>query len=403
MNKFGAPIVYLIGWILFLFGLLMWIEYGKPVPKQLRFRRKAPQEQHDVEQSPRGNASFVDEVKAEAERVQQSDDALRVLNVSKVFPGRFTVVDDVSFGVGNETFAMLGPNGAGKTTTFNIIRGDMRPTKGDVRINGMSIVDEPASARVSLGVTPQFSAADSQLTVREHMMIYGSIKGLHGEELKRNVDMLIEATTLGQYGDRLANKLSGGNARKLSLALALIGNPRVLLIDEYSTGIDAATKRAMWKTLRRVSAGKAVVITTHSMEEASALASKVGILSGRMLAVGTTQSLVSHFPTYEVHFTARTPTEAARARELMTRFPGARQADDVATRYEVPIGQTTLATLFKTLSGGANKEDEHIQERSADLEYTVERLGLESVFLKVIREHERVKPNPAKRSGWKWW
>ncbi|CAE6450969.1 unnamed protein product [Rhizoctonia solani] len=401
MGKFGAPIVYLIGWILFLFGLLMWIEYGKPVPKQLRFRRKGPNEHQDLEQSPSGNASFVDEVKAEAERVQQSNDALRVLNVSKVFPGRFTAVDDVSFGVDNETFAMLGPNGAGKTTTFNIIRGDIRPTKGDVRINDMSIVDEPASARVSLGVTPQFSAADSQLTVREHLMIYGSIKGLHGEELKRNVDMLIEATTLSQYGDRLANKLSGGNARKLSLALALIGNPRVLLIDEYSTGIDAATKRAMWKTLRRVSVGKAVVITTHSMEEASALASKVGILSGRMLAVGTTQSLVSHFPTYEVHFTARTPIEAARAQELMGRFPGAKQADDVATRYEVPIGQTSLAALFKTLSGRINKEDDHIQEENADLEYTVERLGLESVFLKVIREHERAKPAPARRSGWK--
>ncbi|CAE6439054.1 unnamed protein product, partial [Rhizoctonia solani] len=176
MNKFGAPIVYLIGWILLLFGLLMWIEYGRPIPKQLRFRRKALKEHQDVEESPRGNVSFVDDVKAEAERVQQSDDALRVLNVSKVFPGRFTAVDDVSFGVDNETFAMLGPNGAGKTTTFNMIRGDTRPTKGDVRINGMSIVDEPASARVSLGVTPQFSAADSQLTVREHMMIYGSIK-----------------------------------------------------------------------------------------------------------------------------------------------------------------------------------------------------------------------------------
>ncbi|CAE7080467.1 unnamed protein product [Rhizoctonia solani] len=402
MNKFGAPIAYLIGWILLLFGLLMWIEYGKPVPKQLRFRRKATNENQDLEQSPRGNVSFANEVKAEAERVQQSNDALRVLNVSKVFPGRFTAVDDVSFGVNNETFAMLGPNGAGKTTTFNIIRGDTRPTTGDVRINGMSIVDEPASARVSLGVTPQFSAADSQLTVREHLMIYGSIKGLHGEELKRNVDMLIEATTLGQYGDRLANKLSGGNARKLSLALALIGNPRVLLIDEYSTGIDAATKRAMWKTLRRVGAGKAVVITTHSMEEASALASKVAILSQRVLAVGTTQSLVSHFPTYEVHFTARTPTEALRAQELMDRFPGAKQADDVATRYEVPIGQTSLAALFKTLSG-TNKEDDYIQESNADLEYTVERLGLESVFLKVIREHDRAKPSPAKRSGWKWW
>ena len=84
----------------------------------------------------------------------------------------------------------------------------------------------------------------------------------------------------------------------------------------------------------------------------------------------------------------------------MARFPGAKQADDVATRYEVPIGQTTLAALFKTLSG---KRNESVQEDNADLEHTVERLGLESVFLKVIREHERSKPEPKKGSGWKWW
>ncbi|KAG9094469.1 hypothetical protein FS749_012405, partial [Ceratobasidium sp. UAMH 11750] len=402
INKFGGPIVYLIGWILILFALLMWIEYGKPLPKWLRFWRSTVATESDAERTAAQHSAFGAEVKAEAERVKDSKDALRVLNVTKTFPGRFTAVDDVSFGVDNETFAMLGPNGAGKTTTFNIIRGDMRPTRGDVMISGVSVVDELAAARVSLGVTPQFSAADSQLTVREHMMIYGSLKGLRGENLKQNVELLMEATTLSQYSDRLASKLSGGNARKLSLALALIGNPRVLLIDEYSTGIDPATKRAMWKTLRRVSSGKAVVITTHSMEEASALASKVGILSKRMLAVGTPHSLVSHFPTYEVHFTARTPSETSRARALMSRFPGSRKADDVATRYEVPIGQTSLASLFNTLSG--NEARERGIGEDSDLEYTVERLGLESVFLKVIREHDAAIGEDTKaKSWWRFW
>ncbi|QRV97372.1 ABC transporter [Ceratobasidium sp. AG-Ba] len=403
MGKFGGPVVYLIGWILVLFGLLMWIEYGKPIPKWLRFWRNTTAQENDAERTAAQNGAFSAQVKAEAKRVQNSQDALRVLNVTKTFPGRFTAVDDVSFGVDNETFAMLGPNGAGKTTTFNIIRGDVRPTNGDVLISGVSIVDELAAARVSLGVTPQFSAADSQLTVREHMMIYGSLKGLRGENLRENVELLMEATALSQYRDRLASKLSGGNARKLSLALSLIGNPRVLLIDEYSTGIDAATKRAMWKTLRRVSSGKAVVITTHSMEEASALASKVGILSKRMLAVGTTHELVSHFPTYEVHFTARTPYEASRAAGLMSRFPGSRKADDVATRYEVPIGETSLASLFNVLSGN-NDNDQSISEDSSDMEYTVERLGLESVFLKVIREHDAAVGEPPKvKPWWRFW
>ncbi|KAG8734715.1 hypothetical protein FRC10_011501, partial [Ceratobasidium sp. 414] len=129
MNKFGGPIVYLIGWILVLFSLLMWIEYGKPLPKLLRFWRNTVVAQSDAETTAAQRGAFGAEVKAEAERVQSSNDALRVLNVTKTFPGRFTAVDDVSFGVDNETFAMLGPNGAGKTTTFNIIRGDMRPTR----------------------------------------------------------------------------------------------------------------------------------------------------------------------------------------------------------------------------------------------------------------------------------
>ncbi|KAG9085734.1 hypothetical protein FRC06_003473 [Ceratobasidium sp. 370] len=398
MSKFGGPIVYLINWILILFALLMWIEYGKPLPKRLQFRCNTTTTESNTEMTAAQHGAFGAEVNAEAKRVQTSKDALRMLNVTKTFPGRFTAVDDVSFGVDNEIFAMVGPNGAGKTTTFNI-RGVMRPTKGDVTISGVSIVDELAAARVSLGVTPQFSAADSQLTVREHMMIYGSLKG---ENLERNVELLMEATTLSQYRDRLASKLSGGNARKLSLALALLGNPRVLLIDEYSTGIDPATKRAMWETLRRVSPGKAVVITTHSMEEASALASQVGILSKRMLAIGTPHSLVSHFQTYEVHFTARTSSEASRASALMARFPGSRKADDVETRYEVPIGRTSLAALFDTLSSSrAGGQD--IGE-DPDLEYTVERLGLESVFLKVIREHNAAVEDEAKAmSWWRFW
>ncbi|KAG9083681.1 hypothetical protein FRC06_004419 [Ceratobasidium sp. 370] len=398
INKFGGPIVYLVGWVLVLFCLLMWIEHGKPIPKWLWLRDSTETAGPDLENLVAHDGVFSTEVRAEAGRVHDSQDALRVLDITKKFPGRFTAVDNVSFGVDNETLALLGPNGAGKTTTFNIIRGNIRPTRGDVRVNGKSIVYKPADARLSLGVTPQFSAADSQLTVKEHMMIYGSLKGLHGKELKRNVDLLMEATALKRYEGRLATKLSGGNGRKLSLALALIGNPRVLLIDEYSTGVDAATKRAMWKTLRRVSSGKAVVITTHSMEEASALASRVGILAKRMLAIGTPDSLVSRFSTYEVHFAARTPSELSRASALMSHIPGARQAEDVAMRYEVPIGQTSLAELFRTLSSQRDREDG--VEGAMELEYTVEKLGLESVFLKVIQERDVGVPAEPKAKRW---
>ncbi|KAG9080565.1 hypothetical protein FRC06_006412, partial [Ceratobasidium sp. 370] len=164
LDKFGGPIIYLVGWIVFLFSLLMWIEYGTPLPKWLRLRHVIAVVETDTEKTATQSGAFGAEVKAEAERVRQSKDALRLLGVGKTFPGPFTAVDDATFGVDNEMFAMLGPNGAGKTTTFNIIRGNIRPTRGDVLISGTSIVDKPAAARLSLGVTPQFSAADSQLT-----------------------------------------------------------------------------------------------------------------------------------------------------------------------------------------------------------------------------------------------
>ncbi|THH33974.1 hypothetical protein EUX98_g196 [Antrodiella citrinella] len=149
-------------------------------------------------------------------------------------------VDDVSFGVDKDTaVALLGPNGAGKTTLFKIISGDVVSDQGDVLINGTSVVHHPRSARMSLGVCPQFTA-----TVREHLLVYGRLKGLRrGKELDRNVNELMRATSLDMYAGRLANKLSGGNQRKLSLAIALIGNPPCLLIDEFSTGIDAEMKR----------------------------------------------------------------------------------------------------------------------------------------------------------------
>ena len=109
--------------------------------------------------------------------------------------------------------------------------GDAIPDQGDVLINGISVINHPRSARLSLGVCPQFTAIDSQLTVREHLIIYGRLKGLYrGEELKSNVENLMHATSLYQYADRLASKLSGGNQRKLSLAIALIGTSIHFLI-----------------------------------------------------------------------------------------------------------------------------------------------------------------------------
>jgi len=174
----------------------------------------------------------------------------------------------------------------------------------------------------------------------------------------------------------------------VSLAIALLGNPPVLLIDEFSTGIDAKMKRDMWRTLRRVAFGKAVIMTTHSMEEASVLADRVGILAQRLLAaIGSTQSLCDQHAIYEVHFSCRTREDLAKVQKLMTRIPGSRMADDVATRFEIPIDRysscsLSLSKLFDILikNGG-----------DGDVEFTVEKVTLESVFMKVIKEINEIE------------
>ncbi|KAF8844179.1 P-loop containing nucleoside triphosphate hydrolase protein [Paxillus ammoniavirescens] len=375
--RYGGPILYLFIYGFVLFGILVWVDSGSIVPRRFL---KTHKQQARFDENQAANETSRKDVAREARAVAQSNDALRVLHVTKSFVGA-RVVDDVSFGVSRDTiFALLGPNGAGKTTTFNMIRGDIVPNLGDVRIKGISVVNSPRSARLSLGVCPQFTAIDSQLTVREHLLIYGRLKGLQsGNVLNMNIKSLMVATSLDMYADRLASQLSGGNQRKLSLAIALIGNPAVVLIDEFSTGIDAKIKREMWGTLRNVAVGKAVVITTHSMEEASALASKVGIISKQMLAVGTTEDLAARYATYQVHFSCPTREDVTRAQVLMSRIPGARLADDVATRFEVPIQEgsdLTLARLFHVLSSQGDFQ-----------EYTVEKATLENVFLKVIREN----------------
>ncbi|OBZ68485.1 ABC transporter A family member 2 [Grifola frondosa] len=372
ITRYGGPILYLFIYGFVLFGILVWVDSGSLFPRRKTspLRRASPGGAEGTSAPGRVAGKDVDD---EAAAVAESTDALRVLNVVK------------SFGKSSNKVVQ-------ETTTFNVIRGDTVPDQGDVLINDISVVHHPRSARLSLGVCPQFTAIDSQLTVREHLLIYGRLKGLYrGEELQSNVERLMHATSLHLYADRLASKLSGGNQRKLSLAIALIGNPSVILIDEFSTGIDAKMKRDMWGTLRNVAIGKAIVITTHSMEEASALANKVGILARRMLAVGTTEALVERYATYEVHFSCRTREEVTHAQELMTRIPGARMADDVATRFEVPVGTgMSLARLFAVLSEGNFSE------------YTVDRANLESVFLKVIRENDVLEEN-REHNRTRWW
>ncbi|KAH9486190.1 ABC transporter A family member 2 [Psilocybe cubensis] len=383
ITRYGGPILYLIVWILTLLFILTIIDSGIRFPTA-SLRRKA-----NISGSLSGNNNEPrkpsnPDVVAEAQQAASfsNQDPLRVLSVSKSY-GRNKVVDDVTFTIPhNSLFVMLGPNGAGKTTTFDMIYGQLKPDGGDVMVNDTSVLSNKQKARVSFGVCPQFTAIDAHLTVREHLLIYGHFRGLFGEDLQHNVDNILEATGLNTYSDRLATKLSGGNQRKLALSIALIGNPSVVLVDEYSTGIDAKMKRELWGVLKQVTSDKAVFLTTHSMEEASYLATKVGIMSKRMLAVGSPQELEACTASYEVHFACHNRQDYVKVQAVMARIPGARMADDVATRFEIPIGNsensssdTSVASIFEILSN-----------EKGFPEFTIGKSSLETAFIRIINQ-----------------
>jgi ATP-binding cassette subfamily A (ABC1) protein 3 len=287
IDIYGGPILYLSVQTILLFIALVWWDSGYRPPI---FNRSKSRQRHTEDST----EHVVPAVAAEISRTEQSNDSLRVLHLHKEF-GHNHAVNDITFGIPQgQVFSLLGPNGAGKSTTISLIRGDEHPTThinggGDVLIEDISIISKRAAARGHLGVCPQFDAMDS-MTVTEHLYFYARARGVQDPE--SSVNAILTATGLARFQTRLASKLSGGNKRKLSLGIALMGNPSVLLLDEPSSGMDAAAKRVMWRTLLGVAApGRALLITTHSMEEADKLATRVGIMKRKMLALGTVAEL----------------------------------------------------------------------------------------------------------------
>ena len=268
-----------------------------------------------------------------------NSDAILISRLRKVFPptssflGCFgsqssqkVAVADVSFGVApGEVFGFLGINGAGKTTTLRMLTGDELPSSGRALLGGFDIIREQSSVRRLLGCAflvfandlerrlkfcypllpppppssdcPQFDALLDLLTSREHLELYARIKGVPLCDLKGVVDDKLREFDLLPFENKLAGRLSGGNKRKLSVAIALIGNPPILFLDEPSTGVDPVAKRFMWRIISRVATEQkqcAVMLTTHSMEEVSALSTRIGIMvGGRLRCLGSAQELRS--------------------------------------------------------------------------------------------------------------
>ncbi|KHO01664.1 ABC transporter-like protein [Metarhizium album ARSEF 1941] len=425
---YGGPILYLAIQCVVLFSLLLWFDSGS-VGSSIRglFRRSEP-----VAVADELATETADELTRGASP-GQTGDGLRVVHLTKSF-GKNTAVDNVSFGIKRgEVFALLGPNGAGKSTTISLIRGDIKPSPngGDIFVEDVSVSRDLAAARTHLGVCPQVDALD-QMTVREHLEFYARIRGV--PDIEHNVSAVLQAVGLEAFASRMGYALSGGNKRKLSLGIALMGNPTVVLLDEPSSGLDAASKRIMWKTLAATVHGRSILLTTHSMEEADALAGRAGILSRRMIALGTPDNLRHRFgDMLHVHLVSsaapRTTDEEMQRliSWIQARLPSAKV--DTKTYHgqlRFCVSASEMSVLHRQ---GANSTAEDITLHDSDMahaarqgsamgqlivlleenkkmlglsHYSVSPTTLDQVFLAIVSQHNVREENyeEKRQSGW---
>ena len=191
-----------------------------------------------------------------------------------------------------ELFALLGVNGAGKTTAIKMLSCLTSPTQGDALVEGYSIRREAQQVKRCIGVSPQETAVAPNLSVRENLELICGIHGFSREKTRDRVRDLTRQFELEQVLERKAGKLSGGWQRRVSIAMALISQPRILFLDEPTLGLDVLARHDLWQTLRALKGEITIILTTHYMEEAQALADRIGIMKeGRLLAVGTAEEL----------------------------------------------------------------------------------------------------------------
>jgi ABC-type multidrug transport system ATPase subunit len=305
----GADITYLAFEIVAYFLITWFIEYVRSFPSLIdcfsRLTVSDPGDQGDDEADD-------EDVALEKERVAMGDadgDVVVLKDLRKVYAastGPKVAVKGLSFGIPNgECFGFLGINGAGKTTTLSILSGEFPPTSGTGYIGGFDIRGDQSLIRRKIGYCPQFDALLELLTVEEHLYLYARIKGMSERSLPGIVQGIMSDMDLLDFSNKAAGSLSGGNRRKLSVAIAMIGGPSIVFLDEPSTGMDPVARRFMWDVIANMSTreGKcSVILTTHSMEEAEALCSRIGIMvAGRLRCLGSGQHLkVRHGSGYEV-------------------------------------------------------------------------------------------------------
>ena len=217
---------------------------------------------------------------------------IKTMELTKQYKN-LTAVDKLHLSIKQgELFSLLGVNGAGKTTTIKMLTCLTKPTGGDALVGGYSISEEPEQVKRLIGVSPQETAVAPNLSVKENLELICGIHGFSKEKTNSKMKELSGQFALNEVLTRKAGKLSGGWQRRVSIAMALISEPRILFLDEPTLGLDVIARHELWELIRSLKGKITIILTTHYMEEAESLSDRIGIMkNGRLLAVGTAEEL----------------------------------------------------------------------------------------------------------------
>jgi ABC-2 type transport system ATP-binding protein len=300
-----------------------------------------------------------------------SDNGIEVDGLVREFKGGIRAVDGIHFRVEpGEIYGFLGPNGAGKSTTVLMLTTLLPPTSGTARVAGYDIVREGARVRESIGAALQEAALDPLLTGREHLRLQTTLHGLpKRERISRGVELL-ERVGLADAADRRVGGYSGGMKRRLDLALALVHSPRILFLDEPTTGLDPQSRADLWDEVARLARedGVTVMLTTQYLEEADVLADRVGIIDqGRIVAEGTPEALKAEVGRPSLEVTPSDQSGCDRLATVLGRFGEAVDAPDGAVAVRLERGADELAAVVRALDA-ESVGIEHFQLHSPSLD-----------------------------------
>ena len=318
------------------------------------------------------------------------DDAIVADSVYKSF-GDVKALDGVSIAVKTgQVLGLLGPNGAGKTTLVRILTTLLKPDRGGVMVGGLDVLRQPQRVRENIGLAGQYAAVDEILTGRENLIMVGRLYHMSRHQAKQRAAELLERFALTEAADRSVKTYSGGMRRRLDLAASIVARPKILFLDEPTTGLDPRTRIVMWNTIRGlVSDGATLLLTTQYLEEADELADQIAVIDhGRVIAEGTSDALKANLANDFIDLKVANPNHTLRAADLLLPMSmEAPQTDDVGGSVTIAVenGAKSIAEVVRLLDGGD----------IAIVELNLRRPSLNDVFLSITGEaiaDEEAKP-----------